>query len=86
MYFSPASVSRVDVILNSCIECKVLMHGISESLRAQVYQVSELLNFFRNFDYALQNNFLHILILRCSHLLFNFLNTLNIPSNLSLFT
>jgi len=39
LYLMTASISRVDVISNSCRDCIVLVDGISESLHAQVHQV-----------------------------------------------
>jgi len=40
--FLTASVNRFDVVLSSRVECKDLMHSICESLHAQVYQVTRI--------------------------------------------
>jgi len=39
LYLSTGSISQVDVISHSAMECKLLLDGIHESLAAEVHQV-----------------------------------------------
>jgi len=63
LYLMTASISRVDVISNSCRDCIVLVDGISESLHAQVHQVVRIV--WSSFSCILLATFC---IFWCSHL------------------